>query len=385
MWLLMAWAWASTVEVSGPCAVAVVDVDTNGLVASSSIVSGAFGTGRFPVGRAALDLLGFADDYDAGVGLGVTDVLVVLSSARPFDRLMFVFPMNTWTEGGSVAGLDLASATAVFTLNTTSTSACGPALADSVRDLTHVTPVERAAEAANAAYPTGSPISPSAPTRLRPATLESTLQVPTDLLVSEGCEVGTRHQWVGGAYRAGQANGVVGEQALGYPLQGRAGGGLVAGDRDGDLFGDRIGAFDGPRFVANLPSAGSFLFGISARVQGARGVFVGAEATCPLAASPESALASWFHGDLSGLDGDVVLEGAWTVSSPDCGDFSTTWTFIPNDEPLYWDIPELGGVATVIGPSTFDIVVPGGGLQITVTGDTFTGSTPACQFDGVRQ
>ncbi|MCA9569327.1 MAG: hypothetical protein KC656_15875, partial [Myxococcales bacterium] len=187
-----------------------------------------------------------------------------------------------------------------------------------------------------------------------------------------------------------KADGVLGEQALAYTLTGGLGGGHVSGDRDGEAFGAVVGAYDGPRFVADLPALGAFLFGVNARVQGARGVFVGAEATCPIGSSPETALAPWFHGDLTGLDPVDVLEGPWSVSSPDCGVLTATWTFVRNDEPLYWDVPELGAVATVGGPSTYDLTVPGGAAQLTVTGDAFTGLfvspfTGVCQLEGVRQ
>ncbi|MCA9573183.1 MAG: hypothetical protein KC656_35350, partial [Myxococcales bacterium] len=199
MWLVVfaGWAGAATLEVVGPCGVVTgVEVDPSGKEVGLPY-AGDFGYARYGPVRLPMDFLAAQNDLDLGSGdLGTGDLLVLGATAETELALGFLFPIDTWASSGPLPpDLDLLAATEVFSTS----PGCPTTLADSVLDITGLTPLDRAVAAANTAYPLAAPVHPGAPTRLRPSTLDAALQVPADLLVAAGCEVSQTYGWLGGA------------------------------------------------------------------------------------------------------------------------------------------------------------------------------------------
>lgn len=257
---------------------------------------------------------------------------------------------------------------------------------------------------ANAYDTTGtSPVNESGPARLRPSTFEDRLREAQGLLEGEGCTVDASG-WLGGAYRANVAGGVSGEDQAGSPLQGRVSASTkqVSGTLGGDPVGGAVGSVDGrSRFVMDRDGT-TFYVGQAARVQGARGVFMGIEADCPTSASPETALAGWFSGDATGLDAltgtgppAVPLVGTWsvamdcptvfdgnTITNPDTWTVSGEWptlsvstlTGFVTDATVIYVLGEVDPVYAISGQGFAELATDFSGPPMgpfSVTGDSF--------------
>ncbi|MCA9568622.1 MAG: hypothetical protein KC656_12305 [Myxococcales bacterium] len=242
-----------------------------------------------------------------------------------------------------------------------------------------------------------SPVDERGPARLRPSTFEARLREAQALLEGAGCTVDASG-WLGGAYHGNRVDGLGGEDASGALLSGsvRLDTKVLTGDLGGVPLGGTVGSADGRfRFVMDR-DADTFFVGQAARVQGARGVFMGLEASCPAGTFPETALAGWYTGEMAGLDGlqPNALLGGWTIDF-DCPFIAvggqTTWT-------VYEIHPGLLGIDSprdqfsglqLLGYGPEYRLPAGGQLGLILSGDTFVATTwgdshPLCFADGIR-
>lgn len=185
---------------------------------------------------------------------------------------------------------------------------------------------------ANAHYTGSDPVQDvGVPTRLLTSTFEQRLGDVQALLQAEGCTIDA-DLYLSGAFGRNITTGAD-ESANAFVGSLTTSPKLVSGTLGLDDIGDVVGVWDGQhRFVMN--DGADFYVGQAARVKGTRGVFMGLKATCGGGTSPETVLASWFDGDLTGLDqpdtgGSIDLTGGWQVVGP-CtfgGFFSDIWRF----------------------------------------------------------
>ncbi|MCB9694759.1 MAG: hypothetical protein H6736_23350 [Alphaproteobacteria bacterium] len=241
--------------------------------------------------------------------------------------------------------------------------------------------VDAMTNTANTYYPTGSPVDEAGAARLRPSTFYAKLGAVRDALELEGCTVDSEVDNVAGSYHHGRTDGTVGEDADGEPLVATttAAHGIF-GTVGVDAIGGTVGAWaNGDRFV--IDRGDTFYVGHFARVAGARGVHMGLGVSCPVGTSPETALADWFDGDLTGLDpvATTSLDGAWNVTT-DCSD-PAVWTFSGGPPTYEVDAPDLAITATQVpgeyvlaGTRTLD-VPPFGTFELDLDGGNivFTG------------